>query len=251
MKKLISLLLILCMACMLIPAMADESVVGTWYLKDLSMGGQTIAASLLGMSMSLEFKEDGTLTIVTAYGDEPETDTGTWTQDGSAITITGEGSDGPQSFTLQLADGVLSMEQEGSLMNFTQEEPAAAGSRTATVAAESEEAFLGTWQLTSVEIMGQEVPTALLSSFGLDMNLTLTVEAGKATLIAAVAGESTEEAFATSFADGKLTLSKEGAEESISMALTEDGRLAFILPISEQTFSVYLSPAEAAEAPAA
>ena len=251
MKKLISLFLVLCMACMLIPAMADESVVGTWYLKDITMGDQVISPSLLGMSMSFEFKEDGTLTILTSYGDEPETDTGAWTQDGAAVTITGEGEDGSQSFTLQLADGVLSMEQDGSLMNFTQEEPAAAEAQATTVAAESEEAFLGTWQLTSMEIMGKEVPTALLGSFGLDMNLTLTVEAGKASLIAAVFGESQEETFATSFADGKLTLAKEGTDESISIALTADGRLAFVLPISEQTFSVYLSPADAAEAPAA
>ena len=32
MKKLISLLLVLCMACMLIPALAEEAVTGDWYL---------------------------------------------------------------------------------------------------------------------------------------------------------------------------------------------------------------------------
>ena len=251
MKKLISLLLVLCMASMLIPSLADDSVVGTWYLKEISMGDQSVAASALGMSITLEFMEGGTVTIVSSYGDDPETETGTWTQDGAAVTITGEGEDGTQSFALGLADGVLSMEQAGNLMHFTQEEPAAAEVQSDTVAAESEEAFFGTWQLSSLVFMGQEVPVTLISMFGLDLNVSLTIEAGKASLIVAVDGENQEQAFATSFADGRLTLSMEGADEGISIALTADGRLAFILPISEQTFSVYLSPADATEAPAA
>ena len=143
------------------------------------------------------------------------------------------------------------MEQAGNLMHFTQEEPAAAEVQSDTVAAESEEAFFGTWQLSSLVFMGQEVPVTLISMFGLDLNVSLTIEAGKASLIVAVDGENQEQAFATSFADGRLTLSMEGADEGISIALTADGRLAFILPISEQTFSVYLSPADATEAPAA
>ena len=48
MKKLFSLILALCMACMMIPAVAEEGVAGEWY------------ASLGGMTMVLNLAEDGT-----------------------------------------------------------------------------------------------------------------------------------------------------------------------------------------------
>ena len=245
MKKLISLVLILCMACMLVPAMADDSLLGTWYLKEAVSGETTIPAASLGMSMTFEFKEGGSVDLISAYADESETQTGTWTQEGSVVTVTIDGQTAP----LTLADGVLTLDQEGGQMIFTREAPEAAPS-TVLIDAENEEAFFGTWVLSSLEIMGQQIPASLLSSFGLDLTVSLTVEAGKATLSAAYNGESKEAEITTSFADGKLSLVAEGAEFA-PLALTEGGELAFVLPIGEQSFNLYLAPAEAEEEPAA
>ena len=91
---------------------------------------------------------------------------------------------------------------------------------------------------------------SLLSTFGLDMSVTITIEAGKATLAFTYSGESKEQALETSFADGKLALAAGGAEFS-SLTLMESGDLAFTLPIDGQDFSVTLTPADAAEEPAA
>lgn len=42
MKKLISMILIVCMACMMIPAMAEEDLTGEWYVKTMSQGEQDL-----------------------------------------------------------------------------------------------------------------------------------------------------------------------------------------------------------------
>ena len=245
MKKLISLVLILCMACMLVPAMADDSLLGTWYLKEAVSGEMTLSAASMGMSMTFEFKDGGSVDLITAYGEESETQSGTWTQEGSVVTVTIDGQAAP----LTLADETLTLEQESGKMVFTREVPEAAPA-TVFVDAENEEAFFGTWVLSSLEIMGQQVPASLLSTFGMDLTVSLTIEAGKATLTFAYNGESKEVAIETSFADGKLSMIQEGTELA-PLALTEGGELAFVLPIGEQSFNLFLAPAETAEEPAA
>ncbi len=245
MKKLISLVLILCMACMLVPAMADDSLLGTWYLKEAVSGEMTLSAASMGMSMTFEFKDGGSVDLITAYGEESETQSGNWTQEGSVVTVTIDGQAAP----LTLADETLTLEQESGKMVFTREVPEAAPA-TVFVDAENEEAFFGTWVLSSLEIMGQQVPASLLSTFGMDLTVSLTIEAGKATLTFAYNGESKEVAIETSFADGKLSMIQEGTELA-PLALTEGGELAFVLPIGEQSFNLFLAPAEAAEEPAA
>ena len=60
MKKLLSLVLALMMACMLIPAMAEgQDVTGDWYLTDVS--GMNVAN--LGMSMIVTLNADGTAKV--------------------------------------------------------------------------------------------------------------------------------------------------------------------------------------------
>ena len=83
MKKLISLLLILCMACMLIPAVAEDSAAGTWYMAEMTQGEMTFAPSQLGMTWSLTLAEDGTASSVMEMMGEKEESTGT--VDGEAV----------------------------------------------------------------------------------------------------------------------------------------------------------------------
>ena len=154
MKKLISLFLILCMACMLVPALAEDSLVGTWYLKEGIEKGQTVDISLFGMSMTFDFREDGTFDAAIAFGGEEEKGSGTWTLDGETVTMTINGQDQVGSFV----GGVFNMEMNGATMVFSKEAPAEAAPAAATVEASGEEAFFGTWKIGSVEVMGQNVP---------------------------------------------------------------------------------------------
>ena len=82
MKKLISLMLILCMACMLIPAMADGSAAGVWY------------GDYHGAVMVLTLNEDGTSSM-TVSGNQMAA--GTWTENDGKIEITMAGAVGEPS----------------------------------------------------------------------------------------------------------------------------------------------------------
>lgn len=239
MKKLIALTLILCMACMLVPAMADESIVGTWYLSEISAQGQSFSPATIGMSMSFDLKEDGTAEGVTSYGSESQAATGTWKLEGETISITADNAtlSGPftgESFTLESPDGS---------MIFTRNAPeAAAPAGGNTVAADGEAAFYGTWTLSCVEIMGQSVPVEMFAAFGLDMKITATIEAGKTTLAMTYNGEGQEKELPSSFRDGKLYLADEDSE--IALALTEGGALTLELPIEGNPMNVLLTRAE-------
>ena len=103
MKKLISLILILCMACMLIPAMADTDVTGTWY------------ASMMGIPMTMTLNADGTGTMISPVqgGEAPAA----WTMEGDKITITV--NDSPATGTVT-ADAIT-LEESGMEIVFTRE----------------------------------------------------------------------------------------------------------------------------------
>ena len=241
MKKLISLVLILCMACMLIPALADGDAAGVWYVKTMKQGEQEMDMASVGMTFTLTLNADGTCAFDMA-GDVSE---GTWSQEGDTVTITIDGD--PASGTM--ADGLITLSQGSVEMVFSQEAPAALPTSGDIIAAESEEAFFGTWQLASLDMMGQTIPVDMLSSLGMDVQVTMTIEAGKATMAVGFNGQSQEATMTTSLQDGKLSL-VEGSS-ALSVALTESGNLAFELPMGETTFKVVLTPAAAAEEPAA
>ena len=76
MKKLISLILILCMACLLIPAMAEDDVTGDWYYAGM------------GDAVHFVFNADGTAKLITDMMGQQSEEDGTWSLDGSAMTIT-------------------------------------------------------------------------------------------------------------------------------------------------------------------
>ena len=119
MKKLISLILILCMACMLIPAMAEDDILGTWYLNELTLNGTTVSPASVGMTMSYTFKEGGELEVKGEMMGESNSTTGTWSLDGSTITMTIEGS----SQTATFADGKITMEDQGQVGTLTKDAP--------------------------------------------------------------------------------------------------------------------------------
>ena len=58
MKKLVSLILALCMACILIPATAED-VTGLWYMVEMITNGVSINPAEMGINWTMELSEDG------------------------------------------------------------------------------------------------------------------------------------------------------------------------------------------------
>ena len=250
MKKPISLILVLCMACMLIPAMADGSAAGTWYMAEMTQGEMTFAPSQLGMTWSLTLAEDGTATSLMEIMGEKEETAGTWTQDGDSVTITIE--DQPAVFAF--ADGKLTLDQgESGKAVFTQDVPEAAAAPSVGVAAESEDVFLGDWELTAIGLMGMTVTKDMFATVNMGgFDISLTVEPGKATLNAVTSADAAPSTFETTTAlvDGNLVLSVSDVTIA-TISMLEDGTISFLFNIGGFELTVYMAPAGAAAAPAA
>ena len=241
MKKLISLILILCMACMLVPAMAEDAA-GIWYAVEMTSEGLTIKPAEVGMSMTLELKEDGTAEMVMEMAGQKDTDAGTWSVEGDTLSMTFKEA----TLTATIADGKFAMEQDGANITFSKEAPEVA--TASPVAAESEADFLGNWTLAAADVMGMHVTADLMSAFGIgSVEISLLVEEGKATL----SSNQSESAgvMTTAFQDGKLILT--AGDVTIPVEKMDDGTIALPFSIESLEVTIYLAPAAAAEEPAA
>ena len=77
MKKILAMILVLCMAVAAVPALAEVEITGTWYMLVM---GLTVA--------TFEVKDDGTCTVTMENGEEEEMKAeGTWTKDGDSVTL--------------------------------------------------------------------------------------------------------------------------------------------------------------------
>ena len=237
MKKLISLLLILCVACMLVPATADADVTGEWY------------ASYMGVVMTMNLNADGTGTMAIPGQEQPEA--ASWTMEGDQITITVQ--DSPATGTVT-ADSIQ-MTQDGMELVFTRE-PVAPIQVAAVKAAASEDEFLGDWTCAYVEAQGMIVD---MSSLGGMVMSDITVKDGAIEFIAA----NEEDFMATmynmmgltyKFEDGKLVLASSVQDAGISGVIEtlEDGMIKMTMDTgTEDPMIVYFAKKAAAEEPAA
>ena len=158
MKKLISLLLMVCMVALLVPAMA-EGVVGTWYAVSMSEGEMTISPADMGMSVTMTLNEDGTAMLESSGMDEPQT--GSWTQDGDKVIIVDANGEEEEAI---LADGTLTLTEGEMIMVFSQEEPQNSAAAAEAVLADSEDAFYGTWIVDKIEIEGTFYSLSMLEN---------------------------------------------------------------------------------------
>ena len=84
MKKLISLILVVLLLCMALPAFAEEEVTGDWYLKTMKMDDQEYDAASIGYAITMTLNEDGTVIMVVP---DREPTAGTWVLEGDKITV--------------------------------------------------------------------------------------------------------------------------------------------------------------------
>ena len=87
MKKIMALLLALCMLLAALPVLAEEDASGTWHIV------------MLGMTVgTLDLNADGTCSLITSDEKEEAPVEGTWTQDGEKITVDANGSTLPLTY---------------------------------------------------------------------------------------------------------------------------------------------------------
>ena len=242
MKKLISLILILCMACMLIPAMAEEAA-GEWYLTSMSYGGQTLDAAAFGMSGTLTLKEDGTYTAVMTGSDES---TGTWKAEGDKVQIIVN----DQTTEATIADGFLTITdaESGSSMIFSKEAPAAAYTPGEVNTEAKLEDFAGLWKASYVGAEGMvldlsayiQVLAAMMPEGtelpDLSSMMTFQIDGAKVT---AAAGTEDAKTVEGTFADGKLTVKDEASGTDMTIFLLQDGVLAMETEMNGTASTLY------------
>lgn len=232
MKKLFSLALALCMVCMMIPALAEDSITGVWY------------TSMSGVTMALTLNEDGSAEF--AMPGSENSASGSWTLDGDKISVTI--ADSPAEGTY--ADGKITLGDAEMSMVFTREEPT--GIQLAEVNPDAAaEDFDGTWSIVYIGYNGVLVDSAMA---GQELP-GLVVENGSMHFT----GESSLSAqfgntpIPLTYADGALSFSLSAGETTVAIRLEilEDGMLALSMMMGEMGAQMYFVKEAAEEEPAA
>ena len=243
MKKLFSLILALCMVCMLVPAVAEEDVTGEWYLKTMKQGETEYDAGAIGYNITMTLNADGTGTMLSPASEEPTP--GSWTLEGDKITVTFE--DSPIGGTV--ADGIITLSEGEMVMTFSREANEVIQVAEVNPAAAAED-FEGTWDIAYVGYNGLIIDP---STTGQEMP-GLVVENGAMKF---TGNNSLSQAFGTNtipltFADGALGMSVSMDETSygIKLEMLEDGMLALTAAIGSMSVQMFFVKA-AAEEPAA
>ena len=250
MKKLIAVLLVLCLGCMMIPALAEgDSLVGTWYLTKAESQGVTMPVDGTGISMTLTLKEDGSFDLEESAFGQTQTASGTWaaTVTGVALTVQGE------TLEAKVADDAIVLEVSGAVMYLTRTAPEARDIGEAGIKlAEDVTDFDGSWVISQAKVMGMTVSA---EEAGMEELAVMKISNGS---IVETAVDGTENKMEGVYADGKLavTMNVEGVDVDMVFSLLEDGNLLASMTINYEGFSMdiellYIPMADEAAEPAA
>ena len=247
MKKLIAMILIACMACMLVPAMADEDLTGDWYLKTMSSEGTEYDAAAMGYSMVITLGADGTASVVEPDG---TTETGTWAVDNGTISLT-LGDD--PAVSGPVTDGAFTLDTGSMSMTFTKEAVEAITVAEVT-AAESADVFNGEWTCAYIESDGVILDPSSFGEEGQMPGLTISEEGFAFTETANGYGALFNTlALSKTFENGKLAIAStlEGSDITGTVELLADGMIKLSMMSGDEPLILYYAPAAAAEEPAA
>lgn len=208
---------------------AEDGILGVWYLTEATVNGQNMDVSNTGVAMSVEFREDLTFSIVR----NGMRSSGMWNQDGNRYYASG--------VEVILSDGRLEITEDGSTMRFSREP--VDSTIPQTVAARSEDEFIGEWVLDKVGLDGVVVPAGIAPE-NVGTDLLITIKPGKASIDWDYLGLLME--FDTSFTDGRLVLLSGGQNDpgvrfSPVEKTNEDG-LMFTMAVddSAEPISLYM-----------
>lgn len=174
----------------------ESDILGKWTLKTLEGEGMSFEAAALGMEMTFEFREDGTVAITS----EDESDTEPYTFTDNAIVITEASGDVQGAYDPE-ADTIL-FEQDGVKMLFVRGDVAAEPTQApeSTSVDAQEEDMIGTWTLTKAIVSGMEVPA---KTMGTEMTFVFEAD-GTGSM---VYNGKTTEGLSWTVAEGKVKLS--------------------------------------------
>ena len=243
MKKLISLILVMLLICMALPAMADEEVTGDWYLKTMKMGDQEYDAAAIGYVITMTLNADGTMAMAMP-GEEPVL--GTWTLEGDKITVTAD--DSPVEGTV--SEGMIILAEDGGEMIFTREAVEAIALAEVKAAGSAEE-FYGDWtsvyvgsdeSVMEISVVGMGVTKMIISETGVEF---YDEEDGTLTIMLKI-----NKLDAPVFEEGKLVIKAAAdalnPEFNCTAELLEDGMLKLAV-LSDSPMNLYFVPTAAGE----
>ena len=240
MKKLFAVALALVMLLSVAAFAEAANYTGIWYLNEIDFGGTKLAPAAMGMDMTFELKDDGTV-VATSPNEEGamEETNGSWTLEGEALTVTID--DDPMVFSL--VDGNLVADSgDGMAMTFGREKVEAEVYVPAEPKADAAEAdYAGSWVATQLDMDGMFINPALLG-----MDTTAVIEGTTITLNGAFLFDN--EAFEAELKDGALVYAAANPDEvmvsAISVQALEDGALKLVIGEAENAMCLYLEKAE-------
>lgn len=225
MKKVISftmmLALLVSLFCCGAAVLAEaESLEGVWYLNSVEIEGVEMSPASLGLEMVMTLETDDTV-LIQVTGEEDES--GAWSRDGDEVTVTIEG----ETMVFVLQGDALVVEDDGATMIFGREksemeEFVAAPIREDVALSD----FDGMWTATILDMAGMQLPVAALG-----MDMTLTIENGRAVLVSLEWEEEQTNEVDGIFEDNSLTLDIPSTETTggmtMALVLHEDGMMSF------------------------
>ena len=237
MKRITALLLALAFACALLPALAaSEEIAGIWYLLKMEMDDIQIEPVEMGMSVTMTLNEDGTAKFVSVHNDgEIDEEEGTWVAE-EGIFIT----NADKTAEYVLTDGILHGVDPNGLNAFFAREQPELEPLPAAIPAESEEAFLGDWDLTRVsDGKGAIVNASIFSLIGLNMDAKLSIKPGKASIVLELLGFKFPSEGESTFADGALTVKFDEKETTFQTMDSGEIFAMLKLPMLEKEIPSY------------
>lgn len=234
MKKILSLVLSLCLLMSCAAFAEGVDVTGTWY------------GDMFGMTATMTLAAEGTYTME-LMGDVDE---GSWVLEGNTLYMD-KGTEAEVSMVYDADANTLNMDMEGMAIVFGREAAAAFVPAEPKADATVEE-FAGSWKAANVNFMDMLVPTDFAG-----MNMTLTIE-GTTAVMALNMGEE-EDDVATiegTFADGVLTLpipaeSEYSEDVNFIVKVLQDGTMSCEFSMMGMPVIFYLDAVAAEVAPAA
>lgn len=226
MKKLLTVFLTLALLLTAFCFAEGADFSGEWHLATVVYEGFEIAASDMGMSMTVALNGDGSA-VVTTNAVQEEINDGTWEMKDGKVVLTIEGT--PMDMTPE-GEYLVMISEEDAIMNFSREkaEEVEAGTPVgspeftipATVAADSLAAFDGTWNVTVLDLYGTYYTLDMLgddlSDIFASTDPSIVIDNGIATLFGI------EDAIQFNLEDGGLV-----GEDGDTIALCEGDMIAY------------------------
>ncbi len=221
MKKLAALLLALAL-CLGVAAAETADIIGTWYLSEVVVYGESCVPAALGLDITMTLGENETATTV--FGEE--TMVSYWRKNGDEYVT--PLSDGLLTFKPQdgrLVGQVMGSEQLiGAQMIFIKTIELGEAKTDATMAD-----YNGKWNATMVDFLGMQIP---IDDMGTTMEITIAD--GKVMLKETVEGAEpmTEEGNVT-VENGMAAITVPGSNEAVSVQLYEGDVLMWVNQVAE------------------